>query len=87
MIYSVFLFCFSTQQSNHPNPGKPYYATSRTAYLPDNKEGREILQLLRRAFNQKLIFTVGQSRTTGAQGVITWNDIHHKTSMTGGPTK
>ncbi|KFV90722.1 E3 ubiquitin-protein ligase DTX3L, partial [Fulmarus glacialis] len=74
------------QTSNHPNPGKHYQATSRTAYLPDNKEGREILQLLRRAFNQKLIFTVGQSRTTGAQGVITWNDIHHKTSTTGGPT-
>ncbi|XP_054686885.1 E3 ubiquitin-protein ligase DTX3L isoform X1 [Grus americana] len=74
------------QTSNHPNPGKPYYPTSRTAYLPDNKEGQEILQLLRRAFNQKLIFTVGQSRTTGAKGVITWNDIHHKTSRTGGPT-
>ncbi|NXW04940.1 DTX3L ligase, partial [Fregetta grallaria] len=74
------------QTSNHPNPGKPYCATTRTAYLPDNKEGREILQLLKRAFDQKLIFTVGQSRTTGAQGVITWNDIHHKTSMTGGPT-
>ncbi|NXC14959.1 DTX3L ligase, partial [Corythaeola cristata] len=74
------------QTSNHPNPGKPYVATSRTAYLPDNREGREILQLLKRAFSQKLIFTVGQSRTTGAQGVITWNDIHHKTSMYGGPT-
>ncbi|NXI95016.1 DTX3L ligase, partial [Psophia crepitans] len=74
------------QTSNHPNPGQPYSATFRTAYLPDNKEGQEILQLLRRAFNQKLIFTVGQSRTTGAQGVITWNDIHHKTSMCGGPT-
>ncbi|NWS74294.1 DTX3L ligase, partial [Crotophaga sulcirostris] len=75
------------QTSNHPNPGKHYGATSRTAYLPDNKEGREILQLLRRAFNQKLIFTVGQSRTTGAQDVITWNDIHHKTSIAGGPMK
>ncbi|XP_069636997.1 E3 ubiquitin-protein ligase DTX3L [Haliaeetus albicilla] len=74
------------QTSNHPNPGKPYCATSRRAYLPDNKEGREILQLLRRAFNQKLIFTVGQSCTTGAKGVITWNDIHHKTSTAGGPT-
>ncbi|NXJ54356.1 DTX3L ligase, partial [Spizaetus tyrannus] len=73
------------QTSNHPNPGKPYCATSRRAYLPDNKEGREILQLLKRAFNQKLIFTVGQSRTTGAKDVITWNDIHHKTSTTGGP--
>ncbi|KFZ50535.1 E3 ubiquitin-protein ligase DTX3L, partial [Podiceps cristatus] len=74
------------QTNNHPNSGKLYHATSRTAYLPDNKEGREILQLLKRAFNQKLIFTVGQSRTTGAEGVITWNDIHHKTNISGGPT-
>uniref|UniRef100_A0A663N9G2 E3 ubiquitin-protein ligase n=1 Tax=Athene cunicularia TaxID=194338 RepID=A0A663N9G2_ATHCN len=74
------------QTKSHPNPGKRYAATSRTAYLPDNKEGREVLSLLKKAFNQKLIFTVGRSRTTGAEGVITWNDIHHKTSMTGGPT-
>ncbi|XP_010157312.1 PREDICTED: E3 ubiquitin-protein ligase DTX3L, partial [Eurypyga helias] len=74
------------QTSNHPNPGQPYYATSRVAYLPDSKEGREVLQLLEKAFKQKLIFTVGQSRTTGAESVITWNDIHHKTSMFGGPT-
>ncbi|NXT34956.1 DTX3L ligase, partial [Pelecanoides urinatrix] len=78
--------CSGIQTSNHPNPGKPYQAICRTAYLPDNKEGQEILQLLKRAFKQKLVFTVGQSRTTGAQDVITWNDIHHKTSMTGGPT-
>ncbi|KFO71617.1 E3 ubiquitin-protein ligase DTX3L, partial [Cuculus canorus] len=85
-IVITYNMCAGIQTSNHPNPGKPYGATSRTAYLPDNKEGQEILQLLRRAFNQKLIFTVGQSRTTGAQGVITWNDIHHKTSTMGGPT-
>lgn len=87
LMCDVFLVCFSTKQTNHPNPGRSYPPTSRTAYLPDNKEGQEILQLLRRAFNQKLIFTVGQSHTTGAQDVITWNDIHHKTSMSGGPTK
>uniref|UniRef100_A0A8C3JNJ6 E3 ubiquitin-protein ligase n=1 Tax=Calidris pygmaea TaxID=425635 RepID=A0A8C3JNJ6_9CHAR len=75
------------QTSNHPNPGKPYGSIRRTAYLPDNKEGQEILQLLKRAFKQKLIFTVGHSRTTGAGDVITWNDIHHKTSTSGGPTK
>ncbi|XP_010162192.1 E3 ubiquitin-protein ligase DTX3L, partial [Antrostomus carolinensis] len=74
------------QTNNHPNPGKRYWPTSRTAYLPDSKEGREILQLLRRAFKQKLIFTVGRSNTTGAEDVITWNDIHHKTSKVGGPT-
>ncbi|KAJ7407736.1 deltex E3 ubiquitin ligase 3L [Willisornis vidua] len=74
------------QTSSHPNPGQYYGPTCRTAYLPDNAEGREVLELLKRAFNQKLIFTVGQSRTTGAQNVITWNDIHHKTNITGGPT-
>ncbi|NWZ96891.1 DTX3L ligase, partial [Nesospiza acunhae] len=74
------------QTSSHPNPGQRYGPVHRTAYLPDNKEGKEILQLLKRAFHQKLIFTVGQSRTTGAQNVITWNDIHHKTAMVGGPT-
>ncbi|NXJ23473.1 DTX3L ligase, partial [Dicrurus megarhynchus] len=74
------------QTSSHPNPGQCYKSTRRRAYLPDNEEGREILQLLKRAFNQKLIFTVGQSRTTGEQSAITWNDIHHKTATDGGPT-
>ncbi|XP_015284489.1 PREDICTED: E3 ubiquitin-protein ligase DTX3L [Gekko japonicus] len=72
------------QKENHPNPGRRFSGATRTAYLPDNKEGREILQLLRRAFDQKLIFTVGQSRTTGMSDVVTWNDIHHKTSIFGG---
>ncbi|XP_063256988.1 E3 ubiquitin-protein ligase DTX3L [Prinia subflava] len=75
------------QTSSHPNPGQRYGPAHRTAYLPDNEEGREILKLLRRAFDQKLIFTVGQSRTTGEKNVITWNDIHHKTAITGGPTQ
>ncbi|TRZ19819.1 hypothetical protein HGM15179_007278 [Zosterops borbonicus] len=75
------------QTSSHPNPGQRYGPAHRVAYLPDNEEGREILQLLRKAFDQKLIFTVGQSRTTGQQSVITWNDIHHKTSMQGGSTR
>ncbi|NXO36006.1 DTX3L ligase, partial [Locustella ochotensis] len=75
------------QTSSHPNPGRRYGSVHRTAYLPDNEEGREILKLLKRAFSQKLIFTVGESRTTGQQSVITWNDIHHKTAMEGGPTQ
>ncbi|NXL85341.1 DTX3L ligase, partial [Alectura lathami] len=75
------------QTESHPNPGRPYFGITRVAYLPDNKEGQEVLRLLRRAFDQKLIFTVGQSRTTGAQGVITWNDIHHKTSIDGGSAR
>ncbi|XP_066204008.1 E3 ubiquitin-protein ligase DTX3L [Saccopteryx leptura] len=73
------------QTEEHPNPGTPYSGINRIAYLPDNKEGREVLKLLKKAFDQKLIFTVGDSRVSGLSNVITWNDIHHKTSQYGGP--
>ncbi|XP_068102384.1 E3 ubiquitin-protein ligase DTX3L-like [Hyperolius riggenbachi] len=73
-----------TQKENHPHPGRHYSGTSRTAYLPDNPEGRDILQLLRKAFDQRLIFTVGDSCITGATDTVIWNDISHKTSVTGG---
>jgi deltex-like protein len=32
-----------------------------------------------------MIFTIGTSVTSGVQNVVVWNDIHHKTSMHGGP--
>ncbi|XP_068102385.1 E3 ubiquitin-protein ligase DTX3L-like [Hyperolius riggenbachi] len=79
-----YSFPSGTQKENHPHPGRPYSGTSRTAYLPDNAEGRDILRLLRKAFDQRLIFTVGDSRTTGNTDTVTWNDVHHKTNMTGG---
>ncbi|KAM4745056.1 uncharacterized protein FYW61_010183 isoform 2-T2 [Anableps anableps] len=74
------------QKEEHPNPGQPYEGASRTAYLPDSSEGRKVLELLRKAFNQRLIFTIGRSSTSGRNNIVTWNDIHHKTSMLGGPT-
>ncbi|CAB3997410.1 E3 ubiquitin- ligase DTX3L, partial, partial [Paramuricea clavata] len=85
-IVITYRFPNGTQGPNHPNPGNSYSGTIRIAYLPDNKEGRKILNLLRKAFDQKLMFTIGRSKTTGANNVITWNGIHHKTSRTGGPT-
>lgn len=77
----------NTLQTFHPEPGKPYDGLKRRAFLPYNKEGTEVLNLLKRAFQQGLTFTIGTSRTSGKEGVITWNDIHHKTSKTGGPQK
>ncbi|KAK2837071.1 hypothetical protein Q5P01_014283 [Channa striata] len=74
------------QKEEHPNPGQPYEGVSRTAYLPDSSEGNRILILLQRAFDQRLIFTVGRSTTSGRNNTVTWNDIHHKTSTHGGPT-
>ena len=35
-----------TQGPQHPNPGQRYTGTHRTAYLPDNQEGREVLKVL-----------------------------------------
>ncbi|XP_056294633.1 uncharacterized protein LOC130209097 isoform X1 [Pseudoliparis swirei] len=72
------------QTKKHSNPGRSYVSITRIAFLPDNKEGREVRLLLKRAFDQRLIFTVGTSRTTGDNNKVTWNDIHHKTRTMGG---
>eukprot|EP00828_Plagiopyla_frontata_P016780 TRINITY_DN2196_c0_g1_i1.p2 TRINITY_DN2196_c0_g1~~TRINITY_DN2196_c0_g1_i1.p2 ORF type:complete len:155 (-),score=22.69 TRINITY_DN2196_c0_g1_i1:14-478(-) len=58
--------------------------TCRTAYLPNTAEGNEVLNLLQKCFDRKLIFTIGTSVTTGVKNQIVWNGIHHKTSMAGG---
>ena len=80
-----YSFLPGIQSVEHPNPGQCYEGTYRQAYLPDTREGRKVLQLLRRAFDARLVFTVGTSTTTGFQNQVTWNDIHHKTSTIGGP--
>lgn len=59
---------------------------NRTAYLPNNAEGQEVLKLLEIAFDRRLCFTVGTSATTGMHNTIVWN-IHHKTSLNGGVSK
>ncbi|XP_017343472.1 probable E3 ubiquitin-protein ligase DTX3 isoform X1 [Ictalurus punctatus] len=81
----IYSFPPGFQSQEHPNPGVRYPGTDRVAYLPDSPEGNRVLRLLRRAFEQRLIFTIGTSMTTGMHNVITWNDIHHKTSIWGGP--
>jgi len=75
------------QGPQNPQPGEPYTGTVRTAYLPNNAEGRYVLLLLQKAFNDQHIFTIGKSTTTGRDNVVTWNDIHHKTNISGGPER
>lgn len=67
------------QKDNHPNPGENYYGTSRRAYLPFNNEGCDILRLLKVAWDNKCIFKVGTSLTTGEDNVVCWGIIPHKT--------
>ncbi|MFH4975445.1 hypothetical protein AB6A40_002154 [Gnathostoma spinigerum] len=75
------------QTNEHLRPGTLYYGIRRTAYLPDNEKGRKVLQLFRLAFSCRLMFTVGDSITTGMRNVVTWNGIHNKTSLYGGAEK
>ncbi|XP_041361523.1 E3 ubiquitin-protein ligase DTX4-like [Gigantopelta aegis] len=79
-----YSFSNGIQTKDHPHPGKLYYGTHRTAYLPDSPDGRKVRRLLQKAFDRKLTFTVGRSATTGKDDCVIWNDIHHKTNTHGG---
>ena len=80
----TYSFPDGVQGAKHPSPGAPYGGTTRTAYLPADAEGTKVLALLRVAFQRKLIFTVGDSVTSGAKNTTTWSGIHHKTRASGG---
>lgn len=67
------------QEEEHPEPGEYYEGTYRRAFLPFNSEGLETLRLLKLAFDNRNIFRVGQSLTTGQNNVTCWSTIPHKT--------
>ncbi len=46
------------------------FSHGRTAYLPDNPDGRQILKLFQTAWERKLLFTVGRSVTTGRDNTV-----------------
>ena len=73
-----------TQGPNHPNPRQKFIGDTFYAYLPDSPEGNHVFDLLNKAFDAKMIFTIGTSTTAGKADKIVWSDIHHKTSMYGG---
>ncbi|CAD5229108.1 unnamed protein product [Bursaphelenchus okinawaensis] len=81
-----YYFPSGIQSHAHPRPGVPYHGMTRTCYLPNTDDGHEVADLLQLAFERRLVFTVGDSVTTGQRNVIVWNGIHHKTSRQGGPT-
>ena len=47
----------------------------------DTTEGELALHGIYLAWTQRLMFTVGQSITTGRDNCITWNDLHMKTNV------
>ena len=75
------------QRPYHDSPGVDHGGKSATAYLPNNREGQELLKRLKFAFKHGLTFTVGTSLTTNKANQCTWASIHHKTSPSGGVTR
>ncbi len=70
-----------------PSPGEVYRGTQRTAYLPNNPEGEKVLNLLKKAWNLKLIFKIGKPAASGQPVSVIWNNISHKTNLQGGSEK
>ncbi|KAJ8276909.1 hypothetical protein GJAV_G00069260 [Gymnothorax javanicus] len=78
------------QMEAHPNPGKPFDGIQTESWLPGNGywkkgntwapvKGEEVLKLLEKAFEQKLIFTV--AATDGATDRVDFNDIPHAKNL------
>ena len=80
-----YLIPSGIQAAYHDTPGRAFTGDGRTAYLPLNDAGKQVLSRLRYAFMRGLIFRVGTSLTSGKKDTITWGTIHHKTSLSGGP--
>ncbi|KAM8945593.1 LOW QUALITY PROTEIN: uncharacterized protein RCH25_048888 [Pelodytes ibericus] len=72
------------QGVGHPHPGCPYKGGRFEAYLPDNRESRKLVLLLKKAFKQGLSF---QIRTLGSEDKVVWSNIPHKSSPDGGKAK
>jgi len=79
-----FNFPNGIQSAEHPHPNVEYQGTSRTGYLPINEKGTKVLELMQVAWERRLMFTIGQSITTGVDNCVIWNGIHVKTSTSGG---
>ena len=81
-----FILINGTQGRQHPMPGRPYTGKTLKAYFPqtsDSRGARVVLRILE-AYRRRLLFTIGQSATTGLTDVVKFASIHLKTRVTGG---
>ena len=81
VIVITYTMNYGVQDDRHQNPGAFYEGIRWTAYLPDNLQGNRVLGLFKQAWKMKRTFTIGRSLALGLDNRITWNDIHHKTSL------
>ncbi|XP_008290163.1 E3 ubiquitin-protein ligase DTX3L1 [Stegastes partitus] len=76
-----YIFPEGIQTEKHPHPGQPHAGLRLCAYLPDNREGRRVLKLMDKAFNQKLLFTVATNED--GEDVVATASIPLKTQAEG----
>lgn len=83
MILVRYSFKDGVQDESHPHPGKQFHARGfpRVGILPDNTQGNQVLTLLKKAFQRRLIFSVGTSLSRGEDDCVVWGGIHHKTQL------
>jgi len=72
-IIVTYSFDAGIQKKYHPNPGARYESLQRIAYVPNNKQGKELVERLKYAFQFGLTFTIEEA-------AITWSSIPHKTN-------
>ncbi|XP_075767521.1 uncharacterized protein LOC102444464 [Pelodiscus sinensis] len=72
------------QEAGDPRPGRPYRGGRFQAFLPDNREGKKISQLLQKAFEQGLTF---QLQSCDGEERVAWHLIPHKTSFDKGKAR
>ncbi|XP_020796416.1 E3 ubiquitin-protein ligase DTX3L1 [Boleophthalmus pectinirostris] len=77
-----FTFPEGVQMEGHPHPGQPYPGLRLCAYVPDSRDGRRVLSLLEKAFQQQLLFTV--STNVHGEDVVSPASVPLKTQQEGG---
>ena len=71
------------QDKDYQNPGESYEGTKGTTYLPNTAEGRKMHDLLKKAFDARLVFSLERSDSLGKSKYVMWNGISHKTNIDG----
>jgi Deltex C-terminal domain/Ring finger domain len=70
------------QKSYHIYPGLPFHGVDRTAFLPDNAIGKNLLERLKYAFQRGMTFNIAASSPTSSESSLVWG-IQHKTKLDG----
>ena len=73
------------QRACHPNPGAKYEGDTRTSFLPNNEQGRELLTRFKCAWLYGHMLSVGRSQTHRRDNMTLWSSVPQKSNLNGGP--